>query len=346
VIPAERISPAILALIATWRIPGLTVAICAPEFGLWSQGFGLADVENNVPATDATIYRIASISKPITATAIVQLSERGRLDLDAPIQRYVPSFPEKPWPITSRLLLAHLGGLRDFIGNEGHGTTRHPVGSVPMSAFLEGVKDDPLLHEPGTRFRYSTHGYNLLGAAIESVAGMGYLDYVQQNIFAPAGITEIFAEDTLAILPHRAHGYMGDDDGGIRNADFVDLSDHLPGGGFYATASAVAQFGASLLKGELLGPVALAQMFTRQRTTSGQDTRFGLGWFLMTRHGEIEAAHGGKHVGASTMLYLLAKSGIVVTVLTNLQGVSSPAMHRLTQRIADIIHADFCHAAS
>ena len=96
------------------------------------EGFGLADIENDVAASSETIYRIATISKPMTAVAVMQLAERGLLDLDAPIQRYVPQFPEKPWPITARLLLAHQSGIRDFVGCEGHNQRHFPYGSVPL----------------------------------------------------------------------------------------------------------------------------------------------------------------------------------------------------------------------
>ena len=318
-----------------WQIPGVTVAVATPTADLWSEGFGQADVENDVPATAKTIYRIASITKPMTATAVMQLSERGELDLDAPIQAYVPTFPEKPWLITARLLIAHLAGVRDFEGDEGQNATHYPYGSVPLTHFLDGFKDASLLHEPGTRFRYSTYGYNLLGCAIEAASGTDYLTFVRKNIFAPAGMADIYPGDPVDV-PDRACGYALREDGsGICPAKVADLSDHLPGGGFCATAEAVVRFGAALQSGLLLQPETLHEMFTRQRTKGGQDTRFGLGWFPWTHHGEREVAHGGKHHGASTMLYLRPDSGIAVGLLTNLQAVPAPYLHGLAQRIAD-----------
>ncbi len=159
-------------------IPGLSVAMVARNKLVWSGGFGFADLEHNVAATSSTLYRIASASKPITSTAAMQLYEKGKLDLDAPVQEYVPGFPRKPWPITSRQLLQHLAGIRHY-GPEEEVNTRH-FGNVTAS--LEIFGNDPLLHEPGTNFRYTSYGFVLLGAVIEGASGMSYADYVRANI--------------------------------------------------------------------------------------------------------------------------------------------------------------------
>ena len=122
----------------------------------YEAGFGFADVENGVPARPETVYRLASVSKPMTATAVLKLYEQGRLDLDAPVSRYCPDFPEKPWPVTARQLLCHQGGIRHYRPDE-------PTVTRRFSSFAESLalfRDDPLLFEPGTAVRYSTYGYN------------------------------------------------------------------------------------------------------------------------------------------------------------------------------------------
>ena len=108
----QAVEAAIAATMSAERIPGLSVAVMTHGELRWSSGFGQADLENAVPATADTVYRLASISKPITAVAAMQLAERGRLDLDAPVQKYVPGFPPKPWPVTTRAVLGHLSGIR------------------------------------------------------------------------------------------------------------------------------------------------------------------------------------------------------------------------------------------
>ncbi|MCP5112202.1 MAG: beta-lactamase family protein, partial [bacterium] len=110
----ERVEAIVSRAMEREKIPGLSVAVAIDGEFRWSRGFGLSDVENNVPATADTMFRLASISKPITAVAVMQLAEQGKLDLDAPIRQYVPSFPAKPWPITARQLLGHLGGIRHY----------------------------------------------------------------------------------------------------------------------------------------------------------------------------------------------------------------------------------------
>jgi CubicO group peptidase (beta-lactamase class C family) len=133
--------------VARQKIPGMAAAVVVDRRVAWSKGFGLADVENSVPVQSNTVFRLASLSKPITAVAILQLVEKGQLDLDAPIQKYVPAFPEKPGPITSRHLLAHTSGIRHYRDDSEQLSTRR---YDSLSAALTIFKDDPLLFQPGT----------------------------------------------------------------------------------------------------------------------------------------------------------------------------------------------------
>src|SRR5439155_19056924 len=153
----DAVERAISSEMSRQTIPGLSAAIAASGKIAWGGGFGMSDLENFVPAKASTVYRLGSISKPITAVAAMQLVERGKLDLDAAIQIYVPSFPKKPWPITVRQLLGHLSGIRHYRGNEIE-STRHYASLVEGLAIF---KDDPLLFEPGTKYSYTTYGYSL-----------------------------------------------------------------------------------------------------------------------------------------------------------------------------------------
>src|SRR5262245_53348773 len=141
------------AAMARLGVPGVAAAVVEREQLVWTEPFGLSDVENAVPVKSGTMFRLASVSKPVTATAVMQLVERGKLDLDAPIQRYVPSFPEKRWPVTPRLLLAHLGGVRHYTEGEFGSTRRYQSATEALHIF----KDDPLAHEPGTKFLYTSY---------------------------------------------------------------------------------------------------------------------------------------------------------------------------------------------
>jgi CubicO group peptidase (beta-lactamase class C family) len=148
--------------------PGLAVAVGMDGEVVWSAGFGYADLEQGVAVDPAaTLFRIGSVIKPMTAHAVAQLVHAGKLDLDAPVQDYVPGFPHKRAPVTTRHLLAHLSGIRHYGGDEFLGRDKYETVNAGLAIF----KDDPLLHEPGERYLYSSYGYNLAGAVVEGAAG-------------------------------------------------------------------------------------------------------------------------------------------------------------------------------
>src|SRR5882762_8957838 len=171
--PEKRleIEKAVLSFMSANSVPGIGAAVVFDGEPVWSAGFGMADLEDSAPATSATLFRLGSLSKPITATAILQLWERGKLDLDAPVQKYCPAFPQKEWPITSRELLGHLGGVRhynpDGKGDIPEDSARH---FASMDESLQIFAADPLVAKPGTKFNYSTYGYTLLGGVLEGAA--------------------------------------------------------------------------------------------------------------------------------------------------------------------------------
>ena len=163
-----QIEKAASSFLAANSVPGVSVAVVQDGELLWSSGFGMADLENFVPATPFTLFRLGSISKPITATAILQLSERGKLDLDAEVQKYCPAFPKKEWPITTRELLGHLGGIRHYNpGGKGDIPDDSAKHFASMEESLQIFANDPLVAKPGTKFQYSTYGYTVLGCVLE-----------------------------------------------------------------------------------------------------------------------------------------------------------------------------------
>jgi CubicO group peptidase (beta-lactamase class C family) len=326
----RAIESAASAFLAERKVPGLSVAIVVDRQLRWTGGIGLADVENAVPATAETMYRLASVSKPITATAAMQLVERGRLDLDAPVRRYVPSFPEKPWPITTRQLLSHLGGIRHYLPNEEFDATRRYAGVLEG---LDVFKDDPLVHEPGTAYLYSTYGFDLVGAVVEAAAGTRFLDYLRENVFRPAGMESIRDDDARSLIPHRAQGYVRIANGELRNASPADTSYKIPGGGLIATAADLGRFAAALESGALLRPETRTDMWTRQKTRAGRVLSYGLGWDLEEWKGRREVSHTGGQERVSTVLYLQPDRGLAVVVLTNLQGAHPTDLARTIAQI-------------
>lgn len=295
-------------------IPAVTVA-AASSAGLdWSNGYGLADLENLVPATAMTEIRLGSISKPITAAAVMQLVERGKLELDAPIERYVPAFPAKQWPVTVRELLGHLGGVRHYANDAELDSTRH------YSAVAEALrifKDDPLLAEPGTKYSYSTYGFNLLGAAVEGASGERFVDYLRAHVFGPAGMEHAGPDDVYAIIPHRARGYRLSASRQIENCALADTSNKIPGGGMIATAGDLVRFALALNVGKLVKPETRDLMFTEQQPRGGKTAHYGMGWTIGRFEGRRLVSHGGGQQGISTFLMLFPDDGVAVAVMLN-----------------------------
>jgi serine beta-lactamase-like protein LACTB len=321
-LPAARaaaIDTAILAGLVRLGVPGLSAAVVRDRELRWSSGYGLADVENEVPATPASVYRLASVSKPITATAVLQLVERGRLDLDAPIQRYVPSFPEKPWPVTTRQLLSHQSGIRNWTEDEFRNTRRY----TSIGDALAPFKDDALLFEPGTRTQYTSLGFTLLGAVIEGASGAPYIEQLRTSVFQPAGMESARDDDVFAIVPHRARGYQRRGDGTLANAPLADTSNRTPGGGLVANVEDVARFAAAVQRGVLLKTQTLQMALTLQKVRGGRTTGYGLGWVLGRRGTRREVYHVGGQPQVSTVVYMLPDFGVAVAILADLEGVEN-----------------------
>lgn len=337
---ASRVEAAIAEHKGRLGIPGASVAIVKDNQIVFQRAFGLADVENSVPAKATTIYRIASVSKAITAVAAMQLAEKGRIDLDAPIQKYVPAFPVKASPISTRQLLAHLSGVRHYKPGEGERTEHYETLTDALSIF----KDDPLEHEPGARFTYSTYGYTLVGAIIEGASGMTFSDYLREHVFKPAGMQNTRPDNVNALIPNRARGYRpavyARFDGNFRNGQLMDSSYKLPGGGLVSTAEDMARFAIAVESGVLLRQETLDQMSKSQKTRDGAETGYGYGWYIGNREGkwsEGSISHGGVQSGFTADLWILPRKRFAVVILTNLEGGGRLGLATLANKIADVV---------
>jgi serine beta-lactamase-like protein LACTB, mitochondrial len=330
---AARIDSMIDAAMRSHSIPGLSVAVVRNGALTWTNGYGMADLENFVPARPHTVYRLASVAKPITAVAVMQLAERGALDLDAPVQRYVPEYPPKPWPITVRHLLCHQGGVRNWTEEEFVSTRHYSTLGEAIGVF----RDDPLVNEPGMRATYSSFGYTLLGRAIESASGQGYVEYLRLNVLEPAGMEWTRADDVLQIIPNRARGYRLTGGGSLLNSPLSDTSNRTPGGGLVGTVEDVGRFAAALQAGTLVKPETLKLMWTPQPTRDRRATGFGYGFVIDRRNGQREIYHSGGQSRVSTLLYMRPERKLAVVLLTNLEGIGGPLLD-LARQIADLVH--------
>lgn len=306
--------------------PGMSCAIAVGDQLVFAAGVGEADVENHVPATAATVYRLASISKPITAVLAMQLAERGELDLDQDVHELLPAWPQKRWPVTTRLLLGHLGGVRHYRRGEPESTVAFDDQTSGLGRFAA----DPLQHQPGTRYLYSTYGFNLVAAVLEARTERPFATLVRERIAVPCGAPSLQDDHQGRIIEHRAQGYERRA-GELRNSRLMDSSYKLGGGGLCASAPDLARFAMALLRGELVSEQTLLQMWTEQHATGGDGengdgasaagTGYGLGFGVRRAAGRLVVSHSGAQARVSTMLRLEPDRRIVVVVLCNLERV-------------------------
>jgi len=257
------------------------------------------------------------------------LHEEGRLDLDAPIQRYVSGFPEKGYVITTRELLGHLGGIRGYTDADGNSENTKYYETVTQS--LERFENDPLAAPPGTKWLYSTYGYTLVSAAIEGASGQDFLSFMRERVFLPLQMRDTVADENSAVIPNRARWYNVRADGTYRNSPYADLSYKWAGGGFLSTAEDLVRFGSAMLRPGFLKQNTLSQILTSQKTTAGVETKYGLGWEIYPEgHGEMRRfEHSGGATGSSSLLILYPDQGVVIAWLQNNDDFRNPPLSRI-----------------
>jgi CubicO group peptidase (beta-lactamase class C family) len=336
----SKIDAAVAAFRSRLSTPGMSVAVVKDNQIIFRRGYGLADLENKVPATAVTVFRIASVAKSLTAVAVMQLAEKGKLDLDAPVQKYAPSFPTKAFSVTTRQLLAHLSGVRGYRSGEGERTYHYESLTDALAVF----KDDPLEHEPGTKYTYTTFGYTLLGVVIEGASGVSYSEYLRERVLKPAGMLHTQVDDVYEIIPNRARGYSpkvyGQFNGDWRNPALMDSSYKIPGGGLVSTAEDLARFAIAVQNGVLIKQETFEQMSKSQRTRDGRETGYGYGWYVDRREGrepDGSVWHGGVQQGFTSDLWILPRKHLAVVILTNLEGGGRLGLGKLANELADIV---------
>lgn len=318
---ADAIDSRLRAFVADRSLPGLSIAVGRDDDLLWSSSYGAANLATGEPVTDVSIFPLGSTSKPITSLLLGQLVEEGLLDLDAPIQDYVPYFPLKEQLVTSRQLAGHLAGLRDYDQSAGeyHNTRRF----ASVREAVEVFADDPLLFEPGTQYAYSAYNFVLLSAAIEGATGEDFLTVLSEHLVEPLKLERTgpnFASISDLVTSYTLGFY-----GRIMPANVGDPSNKWAAGGLVSTPIEMVHIGNALLAGRIVKPETFALLTTPQRLDDGSDTGegYGLGW----RRGERELAdgrkvpvvhHGGTSPGSMSFFVIYPTESLVVSVQTNL----------------------------
>lgn len=298
--------------------PGLSGAVAVDGTVVWAEGFGLADAENQVPVTPGSRFRLGSVSKLLTVAAAARLVEAGKLDLDAPVQRYVPSFPDQGQPITARQLAGHLAGIRHYVPAD----FLLPVRRYErLTQGLAIFQNDPLAHAPGSAYLYSSYGYNLLGAVVEGAAGKDFGAAVDELVIQPLEMKSTSLDDPAKIVERRVRFYRREADGTLFNERAIDSSYKWPSAGHLSTASDLVRFASAHLRDGYLKPETRSLLFTSQRTLKGEETGVGLGWRIgKDGAGRRILHHGGAIEGGRAFLLMYPDEGIAVAILANLSG--------------------------
>jgi serine beta-lactamase-like protein LACTB len=305
------------------NLPGVSAAVGAGGDIVWAEGFGWADLENQVPVTPEMRFRIGNASIALTSAAVGLLLEKDRLKLDEEIQTYVPEFPTKQWPVTLRQLMGHLAGIRTDAGDE--------ESLAPCERTVDGLQrfaDDALRFEPGTQYHLSSYGWILVSAAVEAVAHEPFFRFMRTQIFEPLGMSDTLPDSATEAIPDRVTFYFprfaADTRYGPELAREGDYSCFAGAGAFLSTPSDMVRFGMAVSRGKLLQSATVEMLQPPQRLRSGQQTNYGLGWTLETvpLAGEPArmAGHGTKDdfIGAATSLMTFPERGIVVAVTSNI----------------------------
>jgi CubicO group peptidase (beta-lactamase class C family) len=342
--PAERYSGAVeearrlaRSLVVEENLPGLSVAVAHEGRVAWAEGFGWADVEHRVPATPHTRFRIGAVSRPLTAAAVGLLHDRGRLDLDAPVQQYVPAFPPKQWPVSTRQLMGDVAGVHHLRREYESLPDRH---CASLDEALQIFGSDPLLFRPGTQYRYSVYGWVLLSAVVEAAAAEPFARFVTREVFGPAGM-ESTGLDEVDGVEGRASFYFPRmamrTDLGLQDAPPADYSCWAGAGAFLSTPSDLVRFGSATLKPGLLKAETLALLQTPPRLESGASTGYALGWKVESVQLAGAPArllsHRGSPIGGSISLMTFPDLGLVVAAASNVSHTKGVAP--FAQKVAE-----------
>ncbi len=285
----------------------------------WQSAQGFADKDASIKFSPTTITRLASIAKPMTAIAVMQLVEKGLIDLDTPIQTYIPDYPKHATTqITTRHLLSHTSGIGGYQGGKEAETTKE---YASLYDALEIFKDRKLLFEPGTQYSYTTYGYTVLGVIVERASGMKFEDYMKQNIWDKAGMINTGVEKYGQKQPNQSSLYHRNRKGKTREGKENNLSNRIPGGGVYTTVEDMLKFGNAVINNTFVKERTM-DLMREHHSLEKERNGYGFGWFLYNpkpNEGAI-IGHSGEQTGSSTQLVIIPSLKIVSVILTNTSG--------------------------
>jgi len=345
--PIESSNELLNEMVSGIGLPGVSVSVGIGGETVWSRAIGYANISEKRPMTTSTASRIGSVSKSVTSLAVGKLMEQGLLDLDAPLDQYSIQFPQQPSNITSRHLVTHTSGIRHYQPGVGPFPSDEMLSNIhyeTVTDSLEMFSESPLLFEPGAGFNYSTYGYTLLSAVIESASGKPYLNYMDSEIFRPLQMTHSIPELKNLDGTDVASYYISMA-GKIIDAPEVDNSNKWAGGGLLSTPTDLINMTHALFYDDFLQPETLELLFTPQLLKNGEvnEQNYGMGWRIDDvnfANDEDELVsfkvihHGGTSNGANAFLIIFPKEGVAVAMTTNALAMERSEFFSTAYRIA------------
>jgi CubicO group peptidase (beta-lactamase class C family) len=296
-----------------------------------ARGYGFADLENDVPASAETIYRLGSITKQFTATAILLLAEDGKLSVDDELTKFLPDYPTNGKKITIRHLLNHTSGIKDYTRlKEFQKLARQDHTHEEMLALFQ---NEPLDFEPGTKWGYSNGGYYLLGMIIEKASGQKYETFLEERIFKPLNMSATRYGHRQQLIPHRAAGYRYFF-GQLTNDEAISMDPPFAAGALVSNIIDLIKWHQALEEGALLSSKSYEEMYRPVELSNGTRRPYGFGWRVARFEGHNTIGHGGGINGFSTMISRYPDDRLAVIVLSNTSGADPGAV---AERIARLI---------
>ena len=321
------------AAVAEHRTAGVSVAVVKNGRTVLAKGYGFADLENDVPATAETVYRIGSVTKQFTSAATMRLVEQGKVSLDDTLQKFLPNFPTQGNRVTVRHLLNHTSGIKSYtsLGPKWQRVNRLDLAPDSLIALFA---NEPFDFKPGDKWLYDNSGYFLLGMIIEKVSGKPYGQYLKDELFTPLGLKSTIYCDQAPLIKHRAQGYALRPDSTFINAEPLSMTQPYAAGSLCSTVTDLAAWTLALSSGKVVSPASYKLMTTPGTLNDGKPLTYGFGLGVGTVGGHRQVAHNGGINGFISELHHYPDDSLVTVVLTNTGALAAVQLERLIARRA------------
>ena len=321
------------AAVTEHRTAGVSVAVVKNGRTVLAKGYGFADLENDVPATAQTVYRIGSVTKQFTSAAIMRLVEQGKVSLDDTLQKFLPNFPTQGNRVTVRHLLNHTSGIKSYtsLGSKWQRINRLDLATDSLVALFA---TEPFDFKPGDRWLYDNSGYFLLGMIIEKVSGKPYGQYLKDEFFTPLGLKSTIYCDQAPLIKHRAQGYTLRPDSTFINAEPLSMTQPYAAGSLCSNVTDLAAWTLALSSGKVVSPASYKQMSTPGTLNDGKPLRYGFGLGVGSVGGHRQVSHNGGINGFISELHHYPDDSLVTVVLTNTGALAAVQIERAIARRA------------